>query len=88
MAEPLPLLIPHPTLTHGRPRYALARDEVNHVGEAVVMVVARDRYVAEDAAERIEVTYEPLPAVVGIDAARAADAPRPPRRARQRRPRT
>ena len=38
--EPLPLLIPHPTLTHGRTPYALARDEVNHVGEAVVMVVA------------------------------------------------
>jgi len=36
------------------------------------MVVARDRYVAEDAAERIVVTYDPLPAVVGIDAARAA----------------
>jgi len=50
MAEPLPLLIPHPTLTHGRTQYALARDEVNHVGEAVAMVVARDRYVAEDAA--------------------------------------
>src|SRR6266513_187433 len=41
-------------------------------GEPIAMVVARDRYVAEDAAERIVVTYEPLPAVVGIDAARAA----------------
>ena len=61
MAEPLPLLIPHPTLTHGRTAYALARDEVNHVGEAVAMVVARDRYLAEDAAERIGVRYEPLP---------------------------
>ena len=50
MAEPLPLLIPHPTLTHGRTPYALAKDEVNHVGEAVAMVVATDRYVAEDAA--------------------------------------
>ena len=70
MAEPLPLLIPHPTLTHGRTAYALARDEVNHVGEAVAMVVARDRYLAEDAAERIVVRYEPLPAVVGIEAAR------------------
>ena len=74
IAEPLPLLIPHPTLTHGRTPYALARDEVNHVGEAVVMVVARDRYVAEDAVERIVVTYEPLPAVVGVAAARDANA--------------
>ncbi len=73
MADPLPLLIPHPTLTHGRTPYALARDEVNHVGEPVAMVVARDRYVAEDAAERIAVTYDFLPAVVGIDAARAAE---------------
>ena len=49
VAEPLPLLIPHPALTHGRTGYSLAKDEVNHVGEAIVMVVARDRYVAEDA---------------------------------------
>jgi aerobic carbon-monoxide dehydrogenase large subunit len=73
LAEPLPLLIPHPALTHGRTAHALARDEVNHVGEPVAMVVARDRYLAEDAAERIAVTYEPLPAVVGIEAARRAD---------------
>jgi carbon-monoxide dehydrogenase large subunit len=72
LAEPLPLLIPHPALTRGRTAYALARHEVNHVGEAVAMVVAHDRYVAEDAAERIAVSYEPLPAVVGIEAARAA----------------
>jgi carbon-monoxide dehydrogenase large subunit len=73
MAEPLPLLIPHPTLTHGRTPYALARGEVNHVGEAVVMVVARDRYVAEDAAARIVVEYAPLPVVVGVEAAREAE---------------
>ena len=36
LAEPLPLLIPHPALTHGRTQYALARDEVNYVGEAIV----------------------------------------------------
>jgi aerobic carbon-monoxide dehydrogenase large subunit len=72
IAEPLPLLIPHPDLTHGRTPYALAKDEVNHVGEAVVMVVATDRYVAEDAADLIDVSYDELPAVVGIEAARAA----------------
>ncbi len=37
------------------------------------MVVAEDRYLAEDAAELIMVDYEPLPAVVGVDAARAAE---------------
>ena len=73
MADPLPLLIPHPALTHGRTQYALARDEVNYVGEAVVLVVADDRYVAEDAVGRIQVSYELLPPVVGLDAARAAE---------------
>lgn len=73
LAEPLPLLIPHPSLTHGRTQYALAKDEVNHVGEAVAVVVAEDRYIAEDAVSRIEVEYEFLPAVVGLDAARRAD---------------
>ena len=73
VAERLPLLIPHPGLHAPRTPYPLAREEVNHVGEAVVMVVATDRYVAEDACDRIRVDYEALPPVVGLDAARAAD---------------
>lgn len=73
IGEPLPLLIPHPALTHGRTAHPLARDVVRHVGEPVVMVVATDRYLAEDAAERITVDYAPLPPVVGIEAAAAAD---------------
>lgn len=72
MAQPLPLLIPHPTLTHGRTQYALAKDEVNYVGEAIAVVVADDRYVAEDAVGRITVDYEFLTPVVGIDRAREA----------------
>ncbi|GAA4154253.1 aerobic carbon-monoxide dehydrogenase large subunit [Actinomadura keratinilytica] len=73
VGEPLPLLIPHPSLTHGRTAHPLARDVVRHVGEPVAMVVARDRYLAEDAAARIRVDYEPLPAVVGIEAAARAE---------------
>ena len=73
VSEPLPLLIPHPALHAPRTGYPLARDEVNHVGEPVVMVVARDRYLAEDAAERVVVTYEQLPPVVGVGAARRAE---------------
>ncbi len=72
VGEPLPLLIPHPALTHGRTGYPLAADEVNYAGEPVVMVIARDRYLAEDAAELIMVDYEPLPAGGGVDAARTA----------------
>ena len=73
VSEALPLLIPHPCLTAPRTGYPLARNEVNHVGEAIVMVVARDRYLAEDAVARIVVTYDVLPPVVGIDNARRAD---------------
>jgi carbon-monoxide dehydrogenase large subunit len=69
VAEPLPLLIPHPALHAPRTGYPLANEVVRHVGEAVAMVVATDRYLAEDVVERIRVTYEPLPVVVGLDAA-------------------
>jgi aerobic carbon-monoxide dehydrogenase large subunit len=73
LAAPLPLLIPHPALHAGRTGHALARDTVRHVGEAVAMVVARDRYLAEDACGLVQVDYEPLPTVVGLDAARRAE---------------
>ena len=74
MADPLPLLIPHPCLTHGRTQYALAKDEVNHVGEAIAFVVADDRYIAEDAVDQIKVRYEVLKPVVGIETARRAES--------------
>jgi len=69
-AEPLPLLIPHEGLLSPRTQLALAGDEVRYAGETIAMVVARDRYVAEDAAARIRVAYEPLPAAVGLDGER------------------
>ncbi len=71
-AEPLPVLIPHPALRAPRTGYPLARDVVHHVGEAIVMVVAQSRYLAEDAAAKIKVGYRVLPPVVGIPAAREA----------------
>ena len=55
------------------PRFALARGTVRHVGEPVVAVIADTLLQATDAAERVEVDYEPLPAVTD---ARAAQAPR------------
>jgi aerobic carbon-monoxide dehydrogenase large subunit len=72
LQQPLPLLIPHPALTAGRTQFVLANGEVNHVGEAILMVIATDRYAAEDAVERITVDYEVLPAVVGPENARDA----------------
>ncbi len=69
LREPLPKLIPHPDLKHHKTQYALAPDKVRHVGEPVAFVVATSRYAAEDALERIEVDYEPLPAVVDLEEA-------------------
>jgi carbon-monoxide dehydrogenase large subunit len=47
----------------------IAADEVRYVGDAVAVVVARDRYAAADALEAIEVEYEPLPPVLNMEAA-------------------
>jgi aerobic carbon-monoxide dehydrogenase large subunit len=68
----LPLLIPHPALTHGRTQRCLASEIVRYAGEAVAFVVAEDRYLAEDAAELVQVDYEPLPAVITPEAGAAA----------------
>jgi CO/xanthine dehydrogenase Mo-binding subunit len=55
--------------------YALAVGKVRHVGETVAAVVASSRELARDAAELVEVEYEPLPAIVDGEAALAEDAP-------------
>jgi CO/xanthine dehydrogenase Mo-binding subunit len=54
----------------------LAKGEVRHVGEPVVMVVAESRYVAEDAVGDIIVEYEALPPVIALDAALSPESPR------------
>lgn len=56
------------------PMPILARDKVRYVGEPVVMVVGDDPYSAEDAAELVEVDYEPLDPITTVDKALAADA--------------
>jgi aerobic carbon-monoxide dehydrogenase large subunit len=73
--EPSPLLIPHPALTEPRTQLPLALDQVRYVGEAIAFVVADDRYIAEDALELIDVTYEALPVVHNLEVAVAEDAP-------------
>jgi aerobic carbon-monoxide dehydrogenase large subunit len=50
-------------------------DKVRFQGDPVACVVAADRYLAEDAAEQVVVTYEPLPAVASMAQALASDAP-------------
>lgn len=58
------------------PRPILVRDRVRVVGDYVAMVVAGTAALARDAAERIAVDYEPLPAVVSPADAAAEEAPR------------
>ena len=55
--------------------WPIAIDRVRYVGEPVAIVVASDRYRAEDALDLIEVRYRALPAVVDPLAAAAPDAP-------------
>lgn len=80
-AKDLPEVGPLPMLTTPDRRFAqafslffeppdvpcLAGDEVHYVGEPVAVVVARDRYLAEDAAELVEVHYDPLEPVLDVD---------------------
>ena len=55
-------------------RPALAKGRVNFVGDPVVVVVAHSRALAMDAAELVEIDYEPLGAVVDMEDALAADS--------------
>jgi carbon-monoxide dehydrogenase large subunit len=56
--------------------YPLAVGKVRFVGEPVVAVVATSRYLAEDAAEVLEIDYEPLPVVIDPEAAILPGAPK------------
>jgi carbon-monoxide dehydrogenase large subunit len=56
-------------------RPPLARDRVRFVGDIVAVVVAETRTQAVDAAEAVVVDYDALPAVIGVEAAMADDAP-------------
>jgi CO/xanthine dehydrogenase Mo-binding subunit len=53
----------------------IATEKVRHHGETVAAVIAKSRYIAEDACEEIEVEYEPLPVVLDPFEAQAQDAP-------------
>jgi carbon-monoxide dehydrogenase large subunit len=75
--------LPDPILQNkdGSPIFAspyalLPRDRVRYIGQAVAMVVAETLAAAKDAAELIEIDYEPLPAVTATAAAAEPDAPR------------
>jgi carbon-monoxide dehydrogenase large subunit len=58
------------------PHHVLATDRVRHVGAAVAFVIAETIAAAKDAAEKVVVDYEPLPAVIDATAAVEKNAPR------------
>lgn len=76
VTERLVVGLPSKSYKQDRNRPALAYDEVVHVGEPIAIVVAENRYIAEDAAALVEVDFEPLPAVADCRAALESDAPR------------
>lgn len=74
MTNPVNLLPPMPNLV-GPTFPVLAVDTVRHVGDPVALVIATDRYVAEDAGGLVDVDYDVLDAVVSCDDAFADGAP-------------
>jgi aerobic carbon-monoxide dehydrogenase large subunit len=71
----MPLLIPHSSMRDARTQRPLARDDVYYVGQTVAMVVAVDRYTAEDAAALIDVDYDPRDVEIDLEKAIREDAP-------------
>ncbi|MCF8475446.1 MAG: xanthine dehydrogenase family protein molybdopterin-binding subunit [Pseudolabrys sp.] len=63
MRDPLEMLQPNPIIEQDFLPYVLAKSEVSFTGEAIVLVVADNRYIAEDAAALVDIEYDPLPAV-------------------------
>ncbi|MBC8100046.1 MAG: molybdopterin-dependent oxidoreductase, partial [Armatimonadetes bacterium] len=74
MNVPTAWLVPNSDLkTPAHP--TLARDKVRYVGDGVAIVIADNRYHAQDAVELVEVEYEPLDAVVNPEEATFNGAP-------------
>lgn len=72
----LVVAMPSPSYRFDAHRPILAHDEVVHVGEPIAVVIARSRYIAEDALALIEVEFDPLPVVADCRHALADGAPR------------
>lgn len=77
--QPGPLLVPPPPVEglvfNQASQVPLAKDRLRHVGEAIAMVIAESRYIAEDAAADVVVDAEPLEVAVDLEAALLPDAP-------------
>jgi aerobic carbon-monoxide dehydrogenase large subunit len=76
MAAPCPMVwVPPGVDVHVPEHWPLARGKVGYVGQAVAVVLGRDKYAVVDAAEDVLVEYEPLPVVVDPEAALEEGAP-------------
>ena len=73
--KPLPLSVTLPWMKR-TDVYMLAVDKVHYTGEPVAVVLATDRYSAEDAAEKVQVEYEPLEAVTDAEEALSPNSPK------------
>jgi carbon-monoxide dehydrogenase large subunit len=62
-SQPMAMLLPNPAISEVCTQHVLARDEVFYVGQAIAVVVADTRYIAEDAAAAVVVQYDVMPAV-------------------------
>jgi carbon-monoxide dehydrogenase large subunit len=72
----IPMLVPNPSIKTPRTQLALARSEVCYVGQSIAVVIADDRYLAEDAAAKVAVDFDVLAAVSDCRDAAKPDAPR------------
>jgi carbon-monoxide dehydrogenase large subunit len=72
--EPIRAPCSYPTYQQ-TPQDLLVRNKVRLVGEPIAVVVAEDRYVAEDGVDLVTVEYEPMEPVTGIEQALADGAP-------------
>ena len=71
LSDPFLLAVKEPM-----PQWSLAAERVRYFGEPVAVVLASNRYLAEDAATAVEIDYEPLSAVIDPLEAIKAGAPR------------
>lgn len=78
--HPGPILVPPPhsipgCIANSKTQIPIVKEKIHHQGEVVAMVVAENRYIAEDACAAIYVDSDPLPVVSDLDTALDPDAP-------------
>ncbi len=77
--QPCPLVVTPPPIKdlkfNERTQLPLVKDKVRHVGEAIAVIIAESRYIAEDALADVIVDYEPLPVVLDLEKALKPDTP-------------